>query len=313
MIKKIFLVLGLLIVGMSAIEAKTMEYEDYFGKHTINHFPQKIVYLGTYVEIPPMLGIWDKVVGLSGYAFEIDIIKNTPDLSRIEKFPTGHYANIDVEKLKTMGVDLVVTYPANLQAIAFAEKFGIKFLSLKTQSVADVFEHIRIQAKLFGKSDIADNKLAVMQEVLDLIKKRTENVEQKRVIEIFTKINHLSGHQNMDSAILKAASVDNIGLKYIKQGRAEVNLENIIKEDPEIIYLWWFSPLSVEDVLKQPQLKNIRAVKNKQVFKLPAMDIAGPRMPLIALFIAMKAYPERFYDINYEEFVKKYYHQVFEL
>lgn len=288
-----------------------IEYEDFFGKHTIDRVPQKVVYLSTHIEVPAMLGIWDKVVGISSYAFNDDIVIKTAPLEKIHKFPTDHYAGIDIERLQRMGVDMVVTYPADLKSITFAKKFGINFLALRSKSIDDVISHIQTQAKIFNKDKEVETKILKMQEILDLISQKTKNQKPKKALEIFHKINQVSGQDSLDSDILKYGRVNNIGEKYIKQGRGEMNLENIILENPDIIFLWWLSPYKVEDILTNPQLQTVNAIKKHQVFKLPSMDIAGPRAPLIALFIAMKSYPEAFQDIEYQKILRDYYKVVF--
>lgn len=288
-----------------------IEYEDFFGKHTIDRVPQKVVYLSTHIEVPAMLGIWDSVVGISSYAFDDDIVKKTAPLEKILKFPTDHYAGIDIERLQTMGVDMVVTYPADLKSITFAKKFGINFLALRSKSMDDVISHIQTQAKIFDKEKEIEIKILKMQEVLKLISQKIKKEKPKKALEIFHKINQVSGQDSLDSSILKYGGVVNIGEKYIKQGRGEMNLENIILENPDIIFLWWLSPYKVEDILTNPQLQTINAVKNHQVFKLPSMDIAGPRAPLIALFVAMMSYPEAFKDIKYQNILQDYYKVVF--
>ncbi|WP_104697528.1 MULTISPECIES: ABC transporter substrate-binding protein [unclassified Helicobacter] len=288
-----------------------VEYEDFFGKHYLEKVPQRVVYLSTYIEMPAMLEIWDKVVGISSYAFDDDIVKQTAPLDKIQKFPTDHYAGIDIEKLKKMQVDLVITYPADLKSIEFAKKFGINFFAAKSKKIDEVLRDIQIQAKIFNKQEGMQVKISKMKEILELIEKRVPKQKKKKAIEIFHKINQVSGKESLDSDILSKGGVDNVGERYIKQGRGEINLENLIVENPDIIFLWWLSPYEVKDILSNPQLQTLKAVKNKQVFKLPAMDIAGPRIPLIALYIAMKSYPEMFLDIKYEDILQEYYKVIF--
>ena len=290
-----------------------LEYEDYYGKHELKDFPKRVIYLTTQIEVPAMLGVWDKVIGISDYAFDDDIVQATADIKALQRFPTDHYAGIDVERLKKLGVDLVVTYPADLKSIEFAKKFGVNFLALQTTTIKDVFEHIQMQAKVFDKTQGLDVKLAKMQEVFDLIKERLKVVERKKVVELFQKFNHINGASGLDTDILAYGGVESIGSRYIEQPRGEINLEKIVAENPDVIFLWWLSPYSEEDVLNNPQLQTLKAVKNKQVFKLPAMEIAGPRTPLISLFIAMKSYPEAFGDVSWEAVLKDYYEVVFGL
>ncbi len=287
-----------------------LEYEDYFGKHQLDTYPKRVLYLSNFVEAPAMLGAWDIIKGISEYAFDDDVVQATADLNQIQKFPSGHYAGLDIERLKKLQIDLIVTYPADLKSIEFAKKFGINFLAQKTQSVQDVLRDLRVQAEVLNRLDGFERKIAKMQEILELIKQRVPKHHQKNVVEFFYKINHISGEKSLDTDILLHGGVQNIGSAYLKQGRGEIDLEKIIAKDPDVIFIWWLSPLEVADILENPQLKTLRAIKNKEVYKLPPMDIAGPRTPLISLFVAMKAYPDAFRDLHWEEILKDYYQVV---
>ncbi|MFP6004084.1 ABC transporter substrate-binding protein [Helicobacter pylori] len=308
--------LGALIVssllGVANASVQEVKVKDYFGEQTIKLPVSKIIYLGSFAEVPAMFHTWDRVVGISDYAFKDDIVKATlKDPKRIKPMSSDHVAALNVELLKKLSPDLVVTFVGNPKAVEHAKKFGISFLSFQEKTIAEVMEDIDAQAKAL-KVD-ASKKLAKMQETLDFIDERLKGVKKKKGVELFHKANKISGHQALDSDILEKGGIDNFGLKYIKFGRADISVEKIVKENPEIIFIWWISPLSPEDVLNNPKFATIKAIKNKQVYKLPTMDIGGPRAPLISLYIALKAHPEAFKGVDINAIVKDYYKVVFDL
>ncbi|MCQ2949678.1 ABC transporter substrate-binding protein [Helicobacter pylori] len=310
--------LGALIVssllGVANASAQEVKVKDYFGDQAIKLPVSKIIYLGSFAEVPAMFNTWDRVVGISDYAFKDDIVKATlkgEDLKRVKHMSTDHTAALNVELLKKLGPDLVVTFVGNPKAVEHAKKFGILFLSFQEKTIAEVMEDIDAQAKALEID--ASKKLAKMQETLDFIKERLKGVKKKKGVELFHKANKISGHQALDSDILEKGGIDNFGLKYVKFGRADISVEKIVKENPEIIFIWWISPLSPEDILNNPKFATIKAIKNKQVYKLPTMDIGGPRAPLISLYIALKAHPEAFKGVDINAIVKDYYKVVFDL
>ncbi|TPH38826.1 ABC transporter substrate-binding protein [Helicobacter pylori] len=308
--------LGALIVSslLSVANASVQEVKvkDYFGEQTIKLPVSKIIYLGSFAEVPAMFHTWDRVVGISDYTFKSDIVKATlKDPERIKSMSSDHVAALNVELLKKLSPDLVVTFVGNPKAVEHAKKFGISFLSFQEKTIAEVMEDIDAQAKALEVD--ASKKLAKMQETLDFIAERLKGVKKKKGVELFHKANKISGHQALDSDILEKGGIDNFGLKYVKFGRADISVEKIVKENPEIIFIWWISPLSPEDVLNNPKFSTIKAIKNKQVYKLPTMDIGGPRAPLISLFIALKAHPEAFKGVDINAIIKDYYKVVFDL
>ncbi|MCQ2718434.1 ABC transporter substrate-binding protein [Helicobacter pylori] len=308
--------LGTLIVssllGVANASVQEVKVKDYFGEQTIKLPVSKIIYLGSFAEVPAMFHTWDRVVGISDYAFKDDIVKATlKDPKRIKSMSSDHVAALNVELLKKLSPDLVVTFVGNPKAVEHAKKFGISFLSFQEKTIAEVMEDIDAQAKALEID--ASKKLAKMQETLDFIKERLKDIKKKKGVELFHKANKISGHQALDSDILEKGGIDNFGLKYVKFGRADISVEKIVKENPEIIFIWWISPLNPEDVLNNPKFATIKAIKNKQVYKLPTMDIGGPRAPLISLFIALKAHPEAFKGVDINAMVKDYYKVVFDL
>ncbi|GAA8015663.1 ABC transporter substrate-binding protein [Helicobacter pylori] len=308
--------LGVLIVssllGVANASNQEVKVKDYFGEQTIKLPVSKIIYLGSFAEVPAMFNTWDRVVGISDYTFKSDIVKATlKDPKRIKSMSSDHVAALNVELLKKLSPDLVVTFVGNPKAVEHAKKFGISFLSFQEKTIAEVMEDIDAQAKALEID--ASKKLAKMQETLDFIKERLKDVKKKKGVELFHKANKISGHQALDSDILEKGGIDNFGLKYVKFGRADISVEKIVKENPEIIFIWWISPLSPEDVLNNPKFSTIKAIKNKQVYKLPTMDIGGPRAPLISLYIALKAHPEAFKGVDINAIVKDYYKVVFDL
>ncbi len=308
--------LGALIVsfllGVANASVQEVKVKDYFGEQNIKLPVSKIIYLGSFAEVPAMFNTWDRVVGISDYAFKDDIVKATlKDPKRIKSMSSDHVAALNVELLKKLSPDLVVTFVGNPKAVEHAKKFGISFLSFQEKTIAEVMEDIDAQAKALEVD--ASKKFAKMQETLDFIKERLKNVKKKKGVELFHKANKISGHQALDSDILEKGGIDNFGLKYVKFGRADISVEKIVKENPEIIFIWWISPLNPEDVLNNPKFATIKAIKNKQVYKLPTMDIGGPRAPLISLFIALKAHPEAFKGVDINAMVKDYYKVVFDL
>ncbi|NHB21478.1 ABC transporter substrate-binding protein [Helicobacter pylori] len=301
-----------LLLNVCNASAQEVKVKDYFGDQAIKLPVSKIIYLGSFVEVPAMLNVWNRVVGVSDYAFKDDIVKATlKDPERIKSMSSDHVAALNVELLKKLSPDLVVTFVGNPKAVEHAKKFGILFLSFQEKTIAEVMEDIDAQAKALEID--ASKKLAKMQETLDFIKERLKGVKKKKGVELFHKANKISGHQALDSDILEKGGIDNFGLKYVKFGRADISVEKIVKENPEIIFIWWISPLSPEDVLNNPKFATIKAIKNKQVYKLPTMDIGGPRAPLISLFIALKAHPEAFKGVDINAIVKDYYKVVFDL
>ncbi len=76
-----------LLLNVCNASAQEVKVKDYFGEQTIKLPVSKIAYIGSYVEVPAMLNVWNRVVGVSDYAFKDDIVKATlkgEDLKRVK-------------------------------------------------------------------------------------------------------------------------------------------------------------------------------------------------------------------------------------
>ena len=97
-----------------------------------------------------------------------------------------------------------------------------------------------------------------------------------------------------------------------KLGNAEtVNLETLLKLDPDIIYLnpygMVFTTLTVGDIYTNPKLKGLKAVKNKRVYHMPAgaARLEGPvEEPLFMMWMYQTMHPEIEPTVNLRNKIK---------
>ncbi|MCG2813146.1 MAG: ABC transporter substrate-binding protein, partial [Thermodesulfovibrionales bacterium] len=60
-----------------------------------------------------------------------------------------------------------------------------------------------------------------------------------------------------------------------------------------------------------PQWRHVSAAKNSRVYKAPKWSTWSPRLAIVALWMAMKTYPEYFVDINLEKAADDFYREVY--
>ncbi|MGC9021382.1 MAG: ABC transporter substrate-binding protein, partial [Candidatus Methanodesulfokora sp.] len=96
-------------------------------------------------------------------------------------------------------------------------------------------------------------------------------------------------------------------------GYGNVPLETLIKWNPDVIFLWpkLWSGCTPEDIYNDPAWQQISAVKNRRVYQLPLMSSWAPEFALNVLFYAVKAYPDKFKDVNFDEFYREFTKKVY--
>ncbi|ADN80696.1 ABC transporter substrate-binding protein [Helicobacter pylori] len=227
------LVVSSLLLNVCNASAQEVKVKDYFGEQTIKLPVSKIAYIGSYVEVPAMLNVWDRVVGVSDYAFKDDIVKATlkgEDLKRVKRMSTDHTAALNVELLKKLSPDLVVTFVGNPKAVEHAKKFGISFLSFQETTIAEAMQAMQAQATVLEID--ASKKFAKMQETLDFIAERLKGVKKKKGVELFHKANKISGHQAPRAPLISLF----IALKAHPEAFKGVDINAIVKDYYKVVF-----------------------------------------------------------------------------
>ena len=79
-------------------------------------------------------------------------------------------------------------------------------------------------------------------------------------------VNETSGKNSMVNDIFNAAGVRNVC--NLPNEHVSVNIEKLIDWDPKTIIMWSNDKLDPKDILADPLLKNLTAVKTKNVYEL---------------------------------------------
>ncbi|TQR61081.1 ABC transporter substrate-binding protein [Campylobacter troglodytis] len=96
-----------------------------------------------------------------------------------------------------------------------------------------------------------------------------------------------------------------------------INLEELYRLNPEIIYLTNFTQAQPEDLFNDPKFKDLKAVKNKRVYKFPLATYRpfAPNLDVapVLLHLAKTNYPELFEDIDIKEEFRKHFKHFYKI
>ncbi|MDR1021517.1 MAG: ABC transporter substrate-binding protein [Synergistaceae bacterium] len=104
-------------------------------------------------------------------------------------------------------------------------------------------------------------------------------------------------------------------------GMPEINMEQIYKWDPDIIFITNFSPALPEDLLQNKveghDWRGVSAVKNGKVYKFPLGMYRwfppSSDTPLALKWLAQKTHPDLFEDMDIEKEVRDYYERFYKV
>lgn len=305
----------LVIFMVEAAYASTVTITDKLGRNVTVQVPvKKAVVVITY-ELIPALNIWSQIVGVSRWAEESSglykaIIKENPSLKK----PTvGAGTDINMEAVMKLNPDVVITWTYNPNIIRFLEERGIKVIGIYPESLTELYKDMRMQGRIFGKEKRIEEVIKEMEKIFKFIESRVSKIpfyKRKKVIHLGGSPTRVSGAFGVTNDIIKIAGAVNPA-GSIMQRNVDVSVEKIIEWSPDVIFIWGSAGYNESWLYSNSQWRFINAVKNNKVYKLPKWSTWSPHLAPIALYMAMKIYPEEFKDVCFEKMADDFYKKVF--
>jgi len=302
-----------LLIGI--VFATPYTFIDKRGKKIIIDVPVKRAVIVISYELIPALDLWNQVVGVSVWAEkDCDIYKAFIKVNPDFKKPTiGAGINLNIETILKLKPDLIITWTYVPQVVDYLESKGFKVFTIHPDNLAEFYQVLRIYGKLFGKEKKAEETIKEMEKIFNLIKRRITSIPPEKR----KKILHLGGKPTTVSAGIGITNdlINLIGginpAGVIKERNVEVSVEKILVWNPDVIFIWGNAGYNENWLFENLQWKHIKAVKMRQVYKLPDWSTWSPRVALVALYMAIKAYPEYFKDIDFEKIADNFYRKIF--
>lgn len=307
--------------GCSSMKVESKEsiiVTDQLGREVeIDKVPEKIVssyYISTSLLVN--LGVKDKLVGIEGKANTRELYKKaSPEL--IDLPTVGNSKEINVEECASLEADLVII-PARLES--FIEKFealNIPVIAIEPETLDGFMESVDLLSKAVGKEEEGKELNAYYKSIIEKVEGLTKDVTDKPKV-------YLSGSDSIlktctskmyQNYLIELCGGENVTSNLTDGYWSNISVEELIKYNPEKIYMVGYATYSKEDVLKDSTLQTIEAIKNKDVYTFPstleAWDYPTPSSILGMLWLTNNLYPEKYSEEEYKmdatEFYKKFY------
>ncbi len=310
---KLVLTLLLLCGPLSEAHAGILTIRDKMGRSVSVTTPVRRAVLFETYELLPVTGSWDRVAGLSRYAFHNDLLR-AANPAALRSIPdAGAAMDTNAEALMRLKPDLVLTWSVNPETVKFLERRGLKVIAVYPESIAELYGVMRMEGKLFGREKRVESAIARMEEIFSLIRGRVAPIppsQRKKAIFLTGKQTRVNGRIGVTHDLFSLMGLINVGAEINERSR-ELSQERIVSWNPDLIFIWGNARYTATDLKNNPQWRHIRAIKNGAVFKEPSWGTWSPRLAPIALWMASKAYPERFRDINIDVRIDRFYRDVY--
>lgn len=241
-------------------------------------FPQRIICLSAETaEIVARLGAADRLVGISAYSPDLELLKEKPKVSA--------FTTMNRQKVLDLKPEVVLAF-SDLQKDLVRELIdaGCTVLCLNHRSLRETFEAILLVGRVIGAETEAQQLVTEMQTAMDDIARQANTFSWRpRVYFEEWPEPLISGICWVSELIERAGGQDIFDdLRDRKAAKDRmIAAQQVIERNPQVIFASWCGkPTHLEDIYTRPGWHRIDAVQNRRVYAIPSADIlqAGPSL-----------------------------------
>jgi len=248
---------------------------------------------------------------------------------------------INYEQLAELNPDIIIMrardYDKNegeKKTIATIEKLGFPLIIINRPNhydkpdVSTIYKEIEVLGEIFDKQEKAEELIDFLDGKLTFIKERTKNIpESEKPGVLYFGLSRSARKKGGAGNVRGIDSIQSIFLEdiinaknaYRGKGRVIMSAEQILALNPDVIVLptssGFHPPRELYEAEAFENIREVKAIKEKRACSLPAVGCRSERLDFaMTLMIEAKCvYPERFKDIDLNEFVDNYYKDVFDV
>jgi iron complex transport system substrate-binding protein len=260
----------------------------------------------------------DKLVGVSVKTDKQPLFVNLqPELAELPQ--VGSKRNgINLETTMSVNPDLVILYP-HRDALETAEKLkeqGVTALIINPESLDQIRKTTELLGEILNKEEKAAEVLAAYNKIDRLTEKTAElpESEKKKIYFANSEFTDSVGSEMMQTALIENAGGINPAAE-LKTGFLTVSPENILEWNPELVIVSQYFNGDLDKLAQENKYQNVSAFKNNDLYRVPSSlepwDFPSPSAFIAQLWLAQKAYPAEYQDINYQNQVNDFYQTLY--
>ncbi|OPY54591.1 MAG: corrinoid ABC transporter substrate-binding protein [Methanosaeta sp. PtaU1.Bin112] len=264
------------------------------------------------------LGAADKIVGINNYVKEYSYEKPAtywaperdaaPELGSLPD--VGGYKTPNIEIIVSLKPDVIFEYaPIPDVADSIQDKIGVPVVCVESSQFD--FDMLRIMGLITGTEDRAEELISYANDNIANITAVTSKIPESEKPKVYC-VSGTSGVAEITKTWgrydpINIAGGINVAEEFVtSSGSVMVSKEQILAWNPDIILIHGVSPphaISIEDVLSDPDLQKVNAVKNRNVNYTKGYAIGwDPATGLSECYYLAKLFhPDLFIDLDEEE------------
>ncbi|HAK72829.1 MAG TPA: cobalamin-binding protein [Sporomusaceae bacterium] len=270
--KWLYLISGLLLSAMLFAPA-ILSKQDSLKPKPLTGKPQRIVSMSPgNTEIVFALGAGDRVVGVTSYSDYPEEAKSKPTI--------GGYHAPDVEKIVALSPDIVFAM-TDIQAkyIQILKQAGIRVIAVEPKSLPEILTAIDIISEAIGEQERGNKLHRELADQLAEVRRLVGSAPLKRTfLEVWDTPLLTVGRQSFIHDLISQAGGINVSADK-NVDYTPCDTEQLYAYNPEVYVVLSHSRDDVRSLITNPNLGDIQAVKNNQVFSITddLLQRPGPR------------------------------------
>lgn len=308
--------------GLDEAQSDTVTVTDMMGREvSIPADTKNNTVASAYGVMTPIFMSLDMLERIDGAAFKNKGFLRLAD-ERIDSVETVGNNAVDMEALATANPDVFVCKVYENEKIEAVTKLGIPVITINAETPEDVIKTYELMGKVFGVEKEAQVVIDYINSQLAEIKDLTSGIDEsqkKTAIVLGSEISRVAGDDMLQTILLEMAGAKPL-VSGINNNMIWVNIgtEKLMELNPDYIFATSSSVLnySVDDFYNDSAWSALTAVKNKNIYKIPAKkdswDMPGPGFVLAAYFMINTMYPEILSDDELQTKIDEFYMMMYD-
>lgn len=330
----IMLVLYILIINFSALQEKVYSQDEIIKvvdslerEVKITKKPEKIGCLSEVsAHIISMLDKKSEIVAVSAGSKRSKLyLKISPQVKKATVL-RGNGKKLNIEELLKVKPDILLLQKhivKDKSIVERLEQFEIPYLVVEFTDMAEEQDAIEMLGKVMGREEKAEAFNDYYNQIIKEVASRVEKISQSERKNLYHAINEILRADVAGTLCenwIKVTGVENVSLEGSKRAVLEkdkyyIGIEQLLLWNPDTIIINGSEAIK-KDIFKNNQFKDLKAVKNKEVYIMPVGisrwgHTYSIETPLAILWLAKTLYPTHFEDIDLivevKDFYKKFY------
>lgn len=269
-----------------------------------------------------VLGAGDKIVGQPNQENFPQLLKFAPGFKNIPD--AGSFDNISVEEIIKLKPDIVIASVTSPKGNQKLEDVGIPVVTVLTgrATIDGLKKEFKMMGEVLNKENEANALIEFWDNGLKMLKDGTAKIPKDKMKKVYYTLGtplRTDGTAWGEDLIATAGGVNvSKGLGNANQ----ISIEQLLQWNPDVMIMSSnIGPtknhfIMADELKNNPQMSNINAVKNNQLYQCPIgafwWDRPSPESILGFMWLAQTLYPDTFANIDLaqetKEFFKTFYH-----